>query len=131
MTTQAPFALSRASIDDMDELLNLQYDCFPEFIRNVFMGCFSKDDLPRIKSEYVRKMKEDRSEVWVKVVDKKNKKIIAASAWNIYLHGETPGEPSDTAPEWLEGEILEQSKMIINSFTEPRNKAMAGPYIRG
>lgn len=129
MAAEAPFSLSRVTADDMPELLDVQYEAFPDFVRIIFMGCHSKDDLPKLIPKYIQKMQSDPSDVWVKVTDNETGKIIAASNWKVF-----PGEPSDNhadePPDWLESEEKEKSRKVIEEMTEIRKKAMPGPYVR-
>ena len=129
MATEAPFSLSRVTLEDMPELLDVQYDAFPEFVRVTFMGCHSKDDLPKLIPRYIEKLEKDPSDVWIKVTDNATGRIIAASDWKVF-----PGKPSehnaDEPPEWLEGEEKENSQKVIEQMTEIRRKAMPGPYVR-
>lgn len=130
MASAAPFVLSRVTESDMQELVDLEYDCFPDFVRQVFMGCFSKDDTPKIKQSYVEKMQEDPNDVWIKVVDKQSGHIIAASNWKLYINGKSGGGVQDDAPDGLDGEVLEKSKAILKKTNDKRALAMPGPFIR-
>lgn len=116
----------------MPELLDVQYDAFPDFVRIIFMGCHSKDDLPKLIPKYVEKMSSDPSDVWIKVTDNATGKIVAASNWKIF-----PGNPgssgmdhADEPPKWLEEGQREKSRRVIEEMTEVRRKVMPGPYVR-
>ena len=130
MASTAPFVLSRATASDMDEIVDLQYDCFPGFVREVFMGCFSKNDLPRVRDLFIDKMQQDPNDVWIKVVDKLSGNVVAASNWKLYVNGPSSGGVKDEAPEWLEGELREKSKAMMKKVNEKRAEAMTGPFIR-
>ena len=127
---EAPFTLARATEADVDEIVDLQYDCFPDWIRRVFMGCHSRDDLPRYKEGHVERLRTDPSNVWVKVTDKKSGKVIAASNWKVYVNGKTGGGVQETAPEHLEGEYLAKSQAIMEKMNALKAEAMPGPFIR-
>lgn len=129
MAAESPFSLSRVTADDMPELLDVQYEAFPDFVRLIFMGCHSKNDLPKLIPKYIEKTDTDSSDVWIKVTDNASGKIVAASNWKVF-----PGKPSedhaDEPPEWLEGDEKEKSRLVIENMTEIRQKAMPGPYVR-
>ena len=114
----------------MDELLNLQYDCFPTEICEVFMGCHSRADLGWVKENYVGKMLKDPNDVWVKVVDNDTGRMIAGSNWKLYANGKSDGGVKDEVPAALEGEAREKSQKIIDMMNEKRAQAMPGPFIR-
>lgn len=113
----------------MPELLDVQYEAFPEFVRVIFMGCHNKDDVSKLVPKYIEKMQNDPSDVWIKITDNATGKIIAAADWKIFPgHG---GENnSDEAPEWLDAEEKEKSRKVIEEMTEIRKKIMPGPYVR-
>jgi hypothetical protein len=127
MPSNAAFSLARATPDDMTEIVNLQYACFPEFVRLVFMGCHTEADVPRIRDKYIQMMQDDPSDIWIKVTDNKTGRIIAASDWKVYITKATYGSEQ---PDWLEGEEREKSMRIIEQCNAYRARAMPGPYIR-
>jgi hypothetical protein len=42
-----PFVLSRATESDLNEIIHLEFDCFPAWIAEVFMGAISRNDLSK------------------------------------------------------------------------------------
>lgn len=126
----APFILARATEADVDEIAELQYDCFPEWIRKIFMGCHSREDLKRCKADHLQRMQTDVNDVWIKVTDKKTNRIVAASNWKIYVNGPSKGGVQDTPPENLEGEDLEVSRAIMEKINATKADRMPGPFIR-
>ncbi|KAK1762837.1 hypothetical protein QBC33DRAFT_255764 [Phialemonium atrogriseum] len=128
MTVKGRFALSRASVSDLPEISRLQYKCFPQFIREIFMGCKTEADLPRIINKYTAIMSEDLHDIWIKVVDTKTGKIAAASNWKIHPNGASASS-DDQPAEWLEGEELEKSRKTLESLNEARRKANPGGYV--
>lgn len=126
----APFALSRATLTDLTELTSLEYDCFPPFVRKIFLGCHSRDELPKIEEVYAEKMRDDRHDIWIKAMDRESGKIIAASNWKIHVNGNSDGGIGDHPPPWLKGEEFEQSKQICEQMEEVRRRCMPGPFVR-
>lgn len=114
-TTSGPFTLTRCTPADMDAVVRLQYACFPPFIREMCMGCFSEADIPKIRDKYVQQMyvylhlashdlglhgadlvlrggrREDPRDIWVKVVEERTGEVVAGSCWKVWLNG-TRGE---------------------------------------
>ncbi|KXX74390.1 hypothetical protein MMYC01_209939 [Madurella mycetomatis] len=129
MTTNTRFVLSRASADDLPELARLQYKCFPPMIRELFMGCRTEDDLPRLVQHHEKSMRNDPSDVWIKVTDQTTGRVVAASNWKVHVNGPAPASADDEPPEWLEGEALEKSKKMLQAFNEARRKANPGGFI--
>lgn len=130
MVTSNRFALCRASPDDLPELARLQYKCFPPMIRELFMGCKTEADLPRLVQHHLKSMLQDPSDVWIKVTDQTTGRAVAASNWKVHVNGPVPASADDEAPEWLEGEALEKSMKMLQAFNEARRKANPGGFIR-
>ena len=130
MASRPPFVLSRATPSDMENIVNLQYDCFDDVIRQIFMGVKSKEDLPKVRDDYVKKMQSDPNDVWIQVVNKESGQVVAASNWKVYVNGETHGGVKEQPPEGIEGETLERSKDIMAKMNEKRAKSMPGPFVR-
>lgn len=128
---KAPFTLSRATRDDVPEISELQFNCFDEWIRKIFMGCHSHDDLIKVEQRHAHTMETDPNDVWVKVVDKKTNRIVAASNWKVHINGQSNSRSEDTPPEGLNGAELEKSREIMEEFNARRAKANPGPFIRG
>lgn len=132
MANNAPFTLVRATPDDLDELVQLEYEAFPPFIRETFMGCSSEADLPRLARHYKDGMLKNPSAVWVKVVDDSTGKAVAASQWNIYPGSvalESEAEAADLPP-WLEGETREKTVQMVTEMGQKRKAANPGGYVR-
>ena len=127
---EPPFILARATEADVDEIAELQYDCFPDWIRRIFMGCHSREDLSRCKKDHTQRMQNDPNDVWIKVTDKKSGCIIAASNWKVYVNGKSGGGVQESAPENLEGEELEKSNEIMAQMNAAKATSMPGPFIR-
>ncbi|GAB1312410.1 N-acetyltransferase domain-containing protein [Madurella fahalii] len=129
MATSKLFALSRASPDDLPELARLQYRCFPPVVREIFMGCKTEDDLPRLVRRHEKLMQQDSSDVWIKVTDQTTGRVVAASNWKVYVNGPVPASADEEPPEWLEGEALEKSRKIHRALNEARRKANPGGFV--
>lgn len=127
---EPPFILARATEADVDEIAELQYDCFPDWIRQLFMGCHSREDLSRCKKDHLQLMQNDPNDIWIKVTDKKSGRIIAASNWKVYVNGKSGGGVQESAPENLEGEELEKSRAIMEKMNINKARSMPGPFIR-
>ena len=130
MPSDSPFALARAGVADMVEIFDVCYTCFAAPERRIFMGCYTIDDLPKIRQKYTDAMQNDTRVLWIKVVDKQTGKIIAASKWNLYLQAVKADEMEDMVPEWLEPEDLKVSRDLMTKWDELRAKSMPGPFLR-
>lgn len=127
---EAPFILARATAADVDEIAELEYDCFPEWVRRIFMGCHSREDLKRCKEDHARRMRDEPNDVWIKVTDKKAGCIVAASNWKVYVNGLSHGGVKEEAPQNLQGEDLEKSREIMAKMNATKAERMPGPFIR-
>lgn len=79
---------------------------------------------------YLKKMQNDPHDIWIKIVDRENGSIIAASNWKVYLNGRSTDAIEDFAPPWLKGEALELSEKLCEESVAARAKSMPGPFIR-
>src|ERR1700761_2345713 len=104
MEGESPFYVARATAEDMHEVAELNYDCFPEWAQRLFLGCRSRQDLPKLEQKYLNQLCKDRSLVWIKVIDKKTDKIIAASGWNVFVNGAPVDNGGDGTSEWATAE---------------------------
>lgn len=127
---EPPFTLARATEADVDEIAELQYDCFPEWIRRIFMGCHSREDLVRAKKDHLHRVQHDPNDIWVKVTDKKSGRIIAASNWKVYVNGKSGGGAQESVPEGLSGDDLKTSQAIMDKMNATKAKSMPGPFVR-
>jgi len=84
----------------MVELIDLEYECFPDFVRESMMGCFSPADIPRIRAKHVKEMLEMPSDIWVYIKDIESGRIIAGSNWRVYLNREAGLKGADAPPPW-------------------------------
>jgi hypothetical protein len=124
------FALARASTSDLPELCRLQYKCFPQLIREIFMGCKTEDDLPRLAQHYEKSMRENPNDIWIKVTDPATGRIVSASNWRVYVNGTIPESDDAEIPEWLDAEDFERSRKVIQPLSEIRRKQNQGGFVR-
>ncbi|KAF2213586.1 hypothetical protein CERZMDRAFT_117267 [Cercospora zeae-maydis SCOH1-5] len=125
------FVLSRATADDMAEIVRVQYEAFTaKHVRELFMGCTSPEDLPRLAKKYAENMTTDPSDIWVKVTDLPTGSIVAASNWRLYL-GSSSVQPRavDKAMPWVDGELAAQAENIIQPMNRMRIANNKGPFI--
>ncbi|KAK3114856.1 hypothetical protein LTR53_006393 [Teratosphaeriaceae sp. CCFEE 6253] len=132
MSPSPPFTLSRCTTDDLAELLDLQYACFPASVRLMFMGCNTPaqpGELQHIRESYAELMRKDPHDIWIAVRDTSTGRIIAGANWKVYMNGEADDRKAEEPPSWLEGEELAASQRIIDRFESLRRKAMPDPFI--
>ncbi|KAK8069701.1 acyl-CoA N-acyltransferase [Apiospora phragmitis] len=129
---QERFTLTRATADDMDEVARLQYDCFPAFIREKFMGCRSEADLPRVAERAREDMRTNVHDVWILVRDAGpdgggKGKLAAASNWRVYLNGAAARASDDAPMPWLtergDTEALAKAQSVIDEMNAARKAA--------
>ena len=137
METNSPFYVARATAKDMREISELNYDSFPDWAQRLFLGCRSRQDLPKLEQKYQDQLRKDKTLVWVKVIDQESDKIIAVSGWNVFVNGAPVDSGSDGASEWAMSEApgwvdvseREKSLALLQSMFEMRSRAMQSPYL--
>ncbi|KAI5922181.1 hypothetical protein F4810DRAFT_674884 [Camillea tinctor] len=133
-------SLSRATAADIPEIAALQYRCFPPRIRELFMGCRTEADLPRLAEQYARLAAAAPSRyVWTKVAVpsgdkdgacKGREKIIAASNWKVVGGGSgVDSLGDDEAPGWLDGDAREEAARMLREMNEARRRANPGGFV--
>ena len=128
-STTPPFTLSRATPEDLHELVKIEYACFPPFVREAFMGCKSEADLPRLAKHYIEDAAKDPSAVWIKLVDNESQKIVAGSLWNVFPNA-APETSGEHPVPWLEGESKQKAERLMWSMNEKRTAANPNGYVR-
>jgi hypothetical protein len=133
MAESAPFVLSRATPEDMEHLVEVEYECFPPFVLETFMGCSNRSDCSRLARHYRNRMEKDTSEIWIKVVDKVTKQIVAGSLWNVFPGLASPAGDDDNnsdLPPWLEGKVRDETMGMLQQMSKKRRAANPGGYVR-
>ena len=102
---------------------------FHHFVRELFMGCRNKADLPRLVKHYIDNMEADQHVIWIKVVESATGRIVACSQWKVFPNVE-PRSNGDQPPPWLEGEKRERSAKMMQQFNERRRAANPRGYVR-
>lgn len=122
-STLLPFTLTRATADDLEEIVQLMYDSFSRTTRQCLMGCLSPSDIPKLVAKYKEIMASDASDIWIKLEDSVTGKIVAGSNWKLHVNGD-PGY--DEIPDWLESDAREKSIALLEPMNEERAREMKG-----
>lgn len=128
----ARFVLSRAGPADAGAIAAADYQCFDEYVREVFMGVKCEADVPLLADWYARMMRDDPHDVWIKVVDAQSGRLAAASNWKVYP-SRMPDDAGDKTPDHLVDEVARaRSKLAVDGVNRARRKAMGdvGGFIR-
>lgn len=127
----APFVLSRAVPHDMKEIVELQYDSFEDdLVHELFMGCNSRLDLPKLVARYTEAMMRDSSDIWIMIKDAATGRTVAASNWKLYL-GSAHMQPRgvDDIMPWLKGETALAAKSLLEPMNEIRLLNNQDPFL--
>lgn len=130
MANAARFTLTRATEADLPEIIKLCWLCFPQIVRDLFLGCPTEESLPRLVDHFVHVMRENHYAVWVKVVENSTGKIAAAALWKIYPNAGAPASGDEQPPAWLEGGTREASKRLLDLMNAERRKANPEGFLR-
>ncbi|KAK8084977.1 hypothetical protein PG997_006248 [Apiospora hydei] len=137
---QPRFTLTRATPEDMDEVTRLEYECFPAFIRESFMGCRSEADLPRVAERFRAEMRTNVHDLWILARDNAPSpdggrgKLAASSNWRVYLNGAAARQSDDAPMPWLaergDMEALERAQNIMDEMNTARKAANPDGFLR-
>ncbi|GAB7355429.1 hypothetical protein MBLNU459_g5940t1 [Dothideomycetes sp. NU459] len=121
MSATHPFALSVATLSDFPEISALHYHVVTsEVVRDCFMGPDTAKGREALANRYIKVLREDPDDVWIKVVDRSTGKIAAASNWKI-LQSLTPAVPLELEPSWfaeLEPDRAQRARAILEEVRE-------------
>ncbi|KAF7187093.1 hypothetical protein HII31_11570 [Pseudocercospora fuligena] len=128
----ARFVLTRASPEDLAEIVALMYAAFSNLpqVAELLMGCKSAADFPKLVDLYTKTLEEDPTDLWTKVVDVHTGAIVAASNWKLYLRSaRSQPRPLDKPPPWLEGEEAALSTAMFEPLNDSRIKMNQDPFL--
>jgi len=115
--------LSRVEEKDFDELLEVQFRAFSKVdIHTALFGHNTKEHRDLTKARFLKDMKEDSSDVWMKLVDESTGKIISGAQWKVYPTWAPPGEHPPFQADWFEGEERKAAEDMCNAFMQIRGK---------
>ena len=115
--------MSRATEEDFDELLEVQFRSFKVVpIHEALFGPNTKENRDRVKANFLKSMKEDSADCWMKLVDKSTNRIVSGSLWKIYPSW-APVATHDAHSDFLDDkEDREMSEFLTNDFMQRRIK---------
>jgi len=117
--------LSRVQEEDFDELLEIQFRSFSKVdIHEALFGPNDKHHRDLTKARFIKDMKEDSADCWMKLVDKNTNKIVSAAQWKIYPTWAPLPEHPPFQADWYKGEEKEMAEYLCNDFMEKRAKRM-------
>lgn len=127
--SKTPFQLSRATVNDIPEIVKLEYRNFTDpFVRECFMAADTPEGHESLIRQRRQALNEDPCDYWIKVIDTSTGRIIAASNWKIYA-GCVPELPIPVDISWLTGESLERVKGIWAALLKEDRKTMTRPCL--
>lgn len=122
MSTHLPFALSRATKQDMEAIVELQFECFQDpHVREIFMG---RDKLA-LRERFVWIIQNDPTDLWVKVVEQTTNNIIAASNWKLNI---VPEKHDTIGLDWLQHDPETKKRVQAIHAHMAANKARIRTY---
>lgn len=130
MPSPARFSLSRASEADLPEIIKLCWLSFDPTVRLLMLGCPTEENLPKLVEHHRRVMRESQQAVWLKVVEGSTGRVVAASLWKVYPNAGQPPSGDEQPPSWLEGEVRESSRKLLDEINQARREANPTGFIR-
>jgi hypothetical protein len=80
------FILSRATEEDVDELLQTMHEGFAEYPVHVALGGpKTPESIAYQRQRWLKGMREDKDTFWQKLCDKETGNIVAAAMWHIHI----------------------------------------------
>lgn len=123
------FHLARLTADDVPEIVDIQYlTSTSPIIRKVFMAPDTAGGRASLVERYRRTMRNQPHDVWIKIVDKSNGRIVAASNWKIYASC-VPEPFNENDLKWLAGAELEKANAIWAGIGDWQRRNMTQPCL--
>jgi hypothetical protein len=117
--------LSRATEADFDELLEVQFRAFHKVgLHEALFGPNDKHHRDMTKERFLKDMKEDPADCWMKLVDTSTGKLVSAAQWKIYPTWAPLPEHPPFEATWFEGEEKQMAEFLCADFMERRAKHM-------
>ncbi|EON68626.1 hypothetical protein W97_07884 [Coniosporium apollinis CBS 100218] len=77
--------LSRASPSDLDEIITAQYTSFAGLdAHDALFGPDTPSARAIARKKFLKDMRHDAADVWMKIVDKRTGRIVSAANWKVY-----------------------------------------------
>jgi hypothetical protein len=118
--------LSRVQESDLDEMLEVQFRAFSKVdVHTALFGPNTKHHRDLTKARFLKDMKEDSADCWMKLVDTSNNKIVSCAQWKIYPTWAPLQDHGPIVADWHEDkEDRELAEKICNDFMEKRASRM-------
>lgn len=119
------FEMSRVTESDFDELLEVQYRAFSVVpLHEALFGHNTPEQRAKVKADFIKSMRSDPSDCWMKLVDKSNGRIVSAALWKIYPSWNDNEQRHDGEATWFEGEDRAMAEFLMKDFMDRRVKYM-------
>src|SRR5215469_13254745 len=119
------FEMSRVTEDDFDELLETQYLAFSVIpLHDVLFGPNTPEQRAKVKADFIKTMHSDSSDMWMKLVDKSNGRIVSAALWKIYPSWNKNEQRHDGEATWFEGDDKAVAEFLMKDLMDRRVKYM-------
>jgi hypothetical protein len=119
------FVLSRVTEEDLDEMLEVQFRSFSKVdVHEALFGANTKANRDATKARFLKDMKEDAADCWMKLVDKSTGKIVSAAQWKIYPTWAPMPEHPPFDATWHEGEEKVWAEKMVEDFMVKRASRM-------
>ncbi|KAK7702526.1 hypothetical protein SLS57_011314 [Botryosphaeria dothidea] len=121
-----PLLLSRASEEDLRQLVDLHYKVIQGPISDILIGYDTEACRQAAVDRWSKSMKEDPADVWLKVVDTETARVVSTAHWKIY----PTWVPIDTEPaslDWFtDDEERTLAEEVVHKFYSLRAQRQHG-----
>jgi len=122
MAPNPNFMLSRATVEDMREVVELEYNTFTDpVIRKMFMYPDTATGHAALLEQRIAAVTTNPHDYWIKIIDAASGRLVAVSNWRIFV---------GVVPEWkvehrhdlfLEGDALDEARQRAENGVRNRN----------
>lgn len=125
-----PLLLSRASEEDMRQLVDLHYKVIQGPISDILIGYDTEECRQAAVHRWSQAMRHDPADLWLKVVDTETGRIVSTAHWKLYPTW-VPFNTELPSLSWFpEGEERTLAEEIIHTFYANRAQRQHGtPHV--
>jgi hypothetical protein len=120
------FVMSRVTEEDLDEMLEIQFRAFAHVdVHTALFGPNTQHHRDLTKARFLKDMKEDVADCWMKLVDKSTGKIVSCAQWKIYpTWAPMPEHPPFKADYFDDADERKWAEEMCADFMEKRAARM-------
>ena len=123
------YELSPAKEGDLDVIIDAQFRSFAGLgFHEAFFGHDGPKTRAICKERHLKAMREGPADIWMKITDPDNGRIVCGANWKLYPQ-RAPPQQKDVEAFWFEGEDRQTTGYFIRDFIGRRQSHTGHPHL--